>query len=124
MLWKGAAIPIDRGAGADTLRRMTRSAEKVLGEGRPILIFPEGTRKRPGALPDYKPGVAGLYGMLEVTCVPVALNSGRYWRGFFKYPGTITVEFLPPIPPGLKRRDFMARLEESIESSTNKLLEG
>ena len=58
-----------------------------------------------------------------MACVPVALNSGRYWSGFWKYPGTITLEFLPPIPPGLKRRDFMAILEERIETSTNKLLE-
>ena len=95
---KAAAIPIDRGAGADALRRMTHVAEKVLAEGRPILIFPEGTRKKPGAPPDYKPGVAGLYSLLNVACVPVALDSGRYWQGFHKYPGTITLEFLPTIP--------------------------
>ena len=122
-VWKAAAISIDRGAGADALRHMVHASEKVLREGRPILIFPEGTRKNPGAAPDYKPGVAGLYGQLGVPCVPVALNSGRHWRGFWKYPGTITLEFLPPIPPGLKRRDFMAALEERIETSTNKLLE-
>jgi 1-acyl-sn-glycerol-3-phosphate acyltransferase len=122
-LWKTAAISINRGAGADALRRMVHASEKVLREGRPILIFPEGTRKKPGAAPDYKPGVAGLYSQLEVPCVPVALNSGTYWRGFWKYPGTITLEFLPPIPPGLKRRDFMAILEERIETSTNRLLE-
>jgi 1-acyl-sn-glycerol-3-phosphate acyltransferase len=122
-LWKAAAIPIDRGAGADALRRMVHASEKVLRQGRPILIFPEGTRKKPGAAPDYKPGVAGLYGQLGVPCVPVALDSGHYWRGFWKYPGTITLEFLPSLPPGLKRRDFMAALEERIETSTNKLLE-
>jgi 1-acyl-sn-glycerol-3-phosphate acyltransferase len=121
---KAAAIAIDRGAGADALRRMVHAAEKVLAEGRPILIFPEGTRKKPGATPDYKPGVAGLYGQLGVACVPVALNSGRYWQGFWKYPGTITMEFLAPIPAGLKRREFMAALETSIETSTNRLLEG
>ena len=120
---KAAAIPIDRGAGADALRRMVHASEKVLAEGRPILIFPEGTRKKPGAPPDYKPGVAGLYNQLEIACMPVALNSGRYWRGFWKYPGTITLAFLPPIPAGLKRREFMAELEARIETSTNKLLE-
>jgi len=120
---KTAAIPIDRGAGADALRRMLHAAEKVLSEGRPILIFPEGTRKKPGAVPYYKPGVAGLYGQLGVSCVPVALDSGRFWQGFWKYPGTISVEFLDPIPAGLKRREFMARLEDDIESATNRLLE-
>ena len=102
---------------------MVHAAEKVLSEGRPILIFPEGTRKKPGAAPDYKPGVAGLYGQLGVACVPVALDSGRYWRGFWKHPGTITLEFLSPIPSQLKRREFMTRLENSIEAATNRLLE-
>jgi 1-acyl-sn-glycerol-3-phosphate acyltransferase len=120
---KAAAIPINRGAGADALRRMVRNAEKVLAEGRPILIFPEGTRKKPGARPDYKPGVAGLYNQLDVACVPVALDSGRFWQGFWKYPGTITLAFLPAIPAGLKRREFMSDLEARIETSTNKLLE-
>jgi 1-acyl-sn-glycerol-3-phosphate acyltransferase len=120
---KAAAIAIDRGAGPDALRRMVHAAEKVLRENRPILIFPEGTRKKPGAPPDYKPGVAGLYNLMNVACVPAALDSGRFWRGFWKYPGTITLEFLTPIPAGLKRREFMAELETRIEASTNKLLE-
>ena len=120
---KAAAIAIDRSAGAEAVRRMTKRAMAVLDEGRPILIFPEGTRKKPGAPPDYKPGVAGLYNQLEIACIPVALNSGRYWQGFRKYPGTVTLEFLPPIPAGLKRREFMAELEARIETSTNKLLE-
>ena len=121
-LWKAAAIPIDRGAGADALRRMTHAAKTVLAEGRPILIFPEGTRKKPGAPPDYKPGVAGLYSMLGVECVPVALNSGVHWTGFRKRPGTIVLEFLEPIAPGMKRPAFMALLEERIETATNRLL--
>ena len=121
-LSKAAAIPIDRAAGADALRRMTHAAERVLAEGRPILIFPEGTRKKPGMPPDYKPGVAGLYSLLGVTCVPVALNSGRYWQGFSKHPGTISLQFLEPIPPGLKRAAFMRELETRIESATDRLL--
>jgi 1-acyl-sn-glycerol-3-phosphate acyltransferase len=121
-LWKATAIPIDRSAGASALRKMAATAKDVMREGRPILIFPEGTRKKPGAAPDYKPGVAGLYTMLEVACVPVALNSGVYWQGFRKLPGTIVLEFLPAIPPGLKRADFMRQLEERIETATNRLL--
>jgi 1-acyl-sn-glycerol-3-phosphate acyltransferase len=119
---KAAAIPIDRGAGARALRKMSAAAGAVLAQGRPVLIFPEGTRKKPGAPPDYKPGVAGLYGMLEVPCVPVALNSGVYWTGFLKRPGTITLHFLETIPPGLKRSDFMGLLEKRIESATAALL--
>jgi 1-acyl-sn-glycerol-3-phosphate acyltransferase len=121
-LWKATAIAIDRAAGASALRKMKQAAEKVLAEGRPILIFPEGTRKKPGDAPDYKPGVAGLYGMLGVPCVPVALNSGVYWTSFRKYPGTIVLEFLPAIPAGLKRGIFMVELESRIETATTALL--
>ena len=121
-LAKAAAIPIDRGAGASALRKMAEAARKVLAQARPILIFPEGTRKKPGAPPDYKPGVAGLYGQLDVDCVPVALNSGVYWTGFLKRPGTIVLQFLEPIGPGLKRDAFMRQLESRIETATNRLL--
>jgi 1-acyl-sn-glycerol-3-phosphate acyltransferase len=121
-LWKATAIAIDRSAGASALRKMAAAAQNVLGEGRPILIFPEGTRKAPHAPPDYKPGVAGLYALLKVPCVPVALNSGVYWTGFIKKPGTIVLEFLEPIAPGLKRDTFMAMLQSRIESATNRLL--
>lgn len=121
-LWKATAIPIDRTSGASALRKMGQAAKAVLADGRPILIFPEGTRKQPGDAPDYKPGVAGLYGMLGVACVPVALNSGAYWTGFIKRPGTIVLEFLPAIPPGLKRAEFMAVLEQRIEAATAAIL--
>jgi 1-acyl-sn-glycerol-3-phosphate acyltransferase len=121
-LWKATAIAIDRSAGAGALRKMSAAAQKVLGQGRPILIFPEGTRKKPHAPPDYKPGVAGLYALSKVPCVPVALNSGVYWTGFIKKPGTIVLEFLEPIAPGLKRDTFMALLENRIETATNRLL--
>jgi 1-acyl-sn-glycerol-3-phosphate acyltransferase len=123
-LWKATAIAIDRGAGATALRKMTHAAKAVIAEGRPILIFPEGTRKKPGAAPDYKPGVAAIYGLLGVACVPVALDSGRYWTAFRKYPGTITLAFLEAIPPGLKRAPFMQTLETRIETATNRLLSG
>ena len=121
-LWKATAIAIDRDAGASALRRMTNEAKKVIAAGRPILIFPEGTRKKPGATPDYKPGVAAIYGLLGVACVPVALDSGRYWTSFRKYSGTITLAFLEAIPPGLKRAAFMETLESRIETATNGLL--
>jgi 1-acyl-sn-glycerol-3-phosphate acyltransferase len=121
-LWKATAIAIDRRAGASALRTMAAAAGAVLRDGRPILIFPEGTRKKPHAPPAYKPGVAGLYALLKVPCVPVALNSGVHWTGFIKRPGTIVLEFLEPIAPGLKRDAFMALLESRIETATNKLL--
>lgn len=123
-LARAAAIPIRREAGARALRTMTAGARAVLKQQRPVLIFPEGTRRKPGAAPAYKPGVAGLYAMLDVPCVPVALDSGVYWRGFRKYPGTITLAFLEPIAPGLKRGPFMALLEQRIEQATTALIAG
>jgi 1-acyl-sn-glycerol-3-phosphate acyltransferase len=122
---KAGVIPIDRGGHAAALRGMAAAAKRAIADGRPILIFPEGTRKAPDALPDYKPGVAGLYGLLGVPCIPVALNSGLFWTGpmgLIKRPGRIVVEFLEPIPAGLKRAEFMRLLEERIETATAKLV--
>jgi 1-acyl-sn-glycerol-3-phosphate acyltransferase len=119
---RAGVIAVDRAAGASALRRMAARAKTMFASGRPLIIFPEGTRKRPGAAPDYKPGVAALYAQLGVPCVPVALNSGQFWTGFIKKPGTIVVEFLPAIPAGLRRGEFMRELESSIEAATAKLL--
>lgn len=116
-------IAVDREGHARTLRNLVASAKDRLARGRQIVIFPEGTRRPPGAPPDYKPGIAALYGQLGVPCVPVALNSGHFWprSGFMKYPGTIVIEFLEPLPAGLKRADFMAALENRIEAGVAKL---
>jgi 1-acyl-sn-glycerol-3-phosphate acyltransferase len=121
---KAKQIIVNRGGHAKALRSMLTSAKERVRERRPIVIFPEGTRKALGAPPDYKPGVAGLYGTLGVPCVPVALNSGLYWprRGFMRHPGKIIIEFLPAMPAGMKREPFMAELERRIESATAKLL--
>jgi 1-acyl-sn-glycerol-3-phosphate acyltransferase len=124
-LKSAGSIAIDREGRARALRAMTNAAQAVIGANRPVLIFPEGTRKKPGAEPDYKAGVAGLYNQLEVACVPVALNSGLYWTGsggFLKKPGRVIVEFLPAIPAGLRRAEFMAVLQGRIEEATSKLL--
>jgi 1-acyl-sn-glycerol-3-phosphate acyltransferase len=124
-LFRAGMIPISREGGAQALRRMTELARQRFAEGRSIVIFPEGTRKKAHAPPDYKPGVAALYGQLDVPCVPVALNSGLFWTGpvgFIKKPGRVVVEFLEPIPPGLKRRDFMQVLETRIEGATAALV--
>ena len=117
-------VPIDRAGGSTTLRAMVHSARDRLADGRQLLIFPEGTRQEPGAAPDYKPGVAGLYRELNVPCVPVATNSGVCWppHGVLRYPGVVVYEFLPPIPPGLKRASFMAVLEDRIEDASTRLL--
>jgi 1-acyl-sn-glycerol-3-phosphate acyltransferase len=119
---KAGSIAIDRKGGAQALRRMAAAAKRVIEQRRSVLIFPEGTRKKVGAPPDYKPGVAGLYGQMGVECVPAALNSGLFWTGFKKRPGRIVLEFLEPIPPGLKSREFMRQLEDRIEAATAALV--
>jgi 1-acyl-sn-glycerol-3-phosphate acyltransferase len=103
---------------------MAAEASKRAAEGRDIVIFPEGTRRAPGAPPAYKPGVALLYDMLNLPCVPVALNSGLFWprRSLVRRPGTIVVEFLPPIPPGVPRKEFLPRLQAQIETASARLL--
>jgi 1-acyl-sn-glycerol-3-phosphate acyltransferase len=117
------AIWVDRKAGGAAIRAMIRGARRTIGEGRPIFIFPQGTRTRPGETWPYQPGVAALYAGAGVPVVPVALNSGLFWgrRSFLKQPGTIVVECLPPIPPGLDRAAFMAALEQAIETATARL---
>jgi 1-acyl-sn-glycerol-3-phosphate acyltransferase len=117
-------IAIDRSAGARAVRVMQEQALRALRDGRPVVIFPEGTRKKPGDRPDYKPGIAGLYVRLHVPCVPVAHNSGLFWAGgFLRKPGTVVLEFLEPIPPGLKRSEYMVLLETRIEDATKRLLD-
>lgn len=121
---KFGMIPVDRAAGAGALRGMVREARARFAEGRSIVIFPEGTRARPGASNPYRPGVAALYRQLGAPCVPVAVNSGLCWprSGFGFRPGRVILEVLEPIPPGLSREEFMDLLEARIESATDRLL--
>jgi 1-acyl-sn-glycerol-3-phosphate acyltransferase len=117
-------IPVDRGWLSQALAAMTERARKETARGREIIIFPEGTRRAPGAEPKYKFGVAFLYTELGVPCVPVALNSGLFWprRSFRRYPGVVRVAFLPPIGPGLDRQVFYDRLQNVIETKTAELV--
>ncbi|VAW15300.1 Acyl-CoA:1-acyl-sn-glycerol-3-phosphate acyltransferase [hydrothermal vent metagenome] len=115
---------VDRSAGATALRGLMARARAALEQGRQIVIFPEGTRKAPGSAPDYRRGIVALYRDLKVPCVPVALNSGLYWkrRDWKRRPGTIIVEFCEPIPPGLDGKTFLKTLETRIETATNALV--
>jgi 1-acyl-sn-glycerol-3-phosphate acyltransferase len=118
-------IAVDRAAGAAALKHLLRDARRVKAQGRPIVIFPEGTRVPPGQKRPYQPGVAALYKDLSVPVVPVALDTGLYWprRSFRRWPGTLRVEFLPAIAPGLDRKQFTAELERRIEGRCNALLD-
>jgi 1-acyl-sn-glycerol-3-phosphate acyltransferase len=121
---RAGSIAIDRKAGAGALRRMLGKARPVAAAGRPIVIFPEGTRVAPGERRHYQPGVAALYQALGLPLVPAAVNSGLFWgrRSFVKRPGRIVLEFLDPIPPGRTRPRLMAELERRIETATAALL--
>lgn len=121
---KAQMIPVDRGARSQALKTMTERARVEVLRGRQIVIFPEGTRRAPEAEPKYKFGVVHLYAELGIPCVPVALNSGLFWprRSFMRYPGTIKVEILDPIPPGLGKSEFGHRLQHDIESATARLV--
>lgn len=123
-LWRMKMIAIDRAAGASAIKHMIRQANAALASGRPIVIYPEGTRTAPGAAPQYHPGIVALYNQLNVPAVPVALNSGCYWGrdSFLKRPGKIIIEFLPPIAPGMDKKEFKTRLETSIETASQRLL--
>lgn len=113
-------IPVDRDAGAKALREMLTLGRKAAEDGRPIIIYPEGTRVRPGEQPELRPGFAGLYRGLGVPVVPVAVNSGASWgRGLVKHPGIITFAIGDPIPPGLKREEIERRVHAAINALEN-----
>jgi len=103
-------IPVKRGKGSEAVKQLMKDARLRAAQGREIFIFPEGKRREPGAEPHYKRGIVAMYKDLQLPVLPVALNSGLFWgrRSFTKAPGVITIEFLPPIPPGLPRRKFAA----------------
>jgi len=117
-------IAVDRQKGGAIMPQLIRSAVAAFEQGRQFLIFPEGTRRPAGAPPAYKYGVAQIYAGSHVTCVPVALNAGLFWprRSFLLYPGTLIVEFLEPIAPGMERRAFFETLQARIEIASNRLM--
>lgn len=124
---KFGMIGIDRSSGTKALAEIAEKGQAAIDAGRQVIIFPEGTRTAPGAEPAYKNGTAHLYHRLDRPVVPVALNSGLYWprKTIKRYPGTIVVEFLPPIAPGMGLKAFRNRLADEIETASDRLyLEG
>jgi 1-acyl-sn-glycerol-3-phosphate acyltransferase len=110
-------IAVDRAGGAAALRAMLRGAEGAIAAGRPIVIFPEGTRVAPGTRPPLQSGFAGLYRALGIPVVPLAIASGTFWcRGFVKRPGEIVFRFGDPIPAGLSRKEIEARVHAAINA--------
>ena len=121
---KARMLAVDRAGHAAALKKLVRQARERMTEDRQLVIFPEGTRGEPGVKGDYKPGIAALYRDLGMPVHPVATNSGVHWpaHGFLRHPGTIVFEYLEPIPPGLRRAEFMRLLEDRIEEASNRLL--
>ena len=124
LMIKGRMVPVNRGARSQALAAMIERVRIELALGRQLVIFPEGTRRPAGAEPRYKFGVARLYVAEGVTCVPIALNSGLFWprRSIRLVPGTVVVEILDPIPPGLEQAEFFERLQHGIETATARLI--
>ena len=123
-LMKHNMVAIDRTGKASAMRKMISDVKKKLDSGSTIIIFPEGTRKQPGEKPDYKTGFIGIYNTAKRRLQPVALNSGLFWKKGLKVikKGQIIIEFLPQIDIGLDKKEVLNKVENSIESATNKLL--
>lgn len=124
-LRKAGMIGIDRASGGKSLLEMVRRARDAVKGGRQLIIFPEGTRTAVDAPPHYKNGVGLIYAGCNAPCIPVALNSGLFWprRNFMRYPGTLVVEFLDPLPAGLPRDEFNTRVGAAIEQASRRLIE-
>ena len=123
-LMKHNMVAIERTGKASAMRKMISDVKKKLDSGSTIIIFPEGTRKKPGEKPDYKTGFIGIYNTAKRKLQPVALNSGLFWKKGLKIikQGHIIIEFLPQIETGLDKKEVLEKVEYSIESATNKLI--
>jgi 1-acyl-sn-glycerol-3-phosphate acyltransferase len=113
-------VPVERDQGAKALRAMVNTAKAFAHSGRPVAIFPEGTRVPHLSSPPLQSGFAGLYKLLGLPVVPIAVDSGRLYHRWWKRPGTITYRFAPPIPPGLPRGE----VEEQVRRAINDLNPG
>jgi 1-acyl-sn-glycerol-3-phosphate acyltransferase len=122
--WRLGCIPVNRGRRGQAIAKMVADVEKGQREPGQLVIYPQGTRVAPGVRMPYKIGTAALYEQLGQPCVPVATNIGVFWpkRGVLRRPGTAVVEFLPRLPAGLPREEFMTRLEFEIETVSNALM--
>ena len=117
-------IPVNRGKRSIALKQAVVDTKREMAHDRQLIIYPEGTRRAPGDEPSYKYGIVELYAQLGLPVVPVAHVAGLWWprRKFLRYPGTIHARFLPPIPAGLEREEFMRRLIAETEAACDALL--
>lgn len=122
-MYRIGLVPIDRAAGAAAMRKVLRAAQKSLGQGKQVVIFPEGTRLPAGVRRPYQPGVAALYAHCDAPMIPLALNSGHTWgkTRLLKIPGEIVFRFLPPLPRGMDRDTMLAELQRRLEAAAETL---
>lgn len=116
-------IPVDRSAGGAAMKNLLKAAQKRINDGRPIIIFPEGTRVKPGTVNGYKPGLLFIAQNLKVPVIPVALNTGLFWqkKSFLRHPGKVIIEFMEPMPTNLDKKEFMSELQKRIENKCAEL---
>ena len=116
-------IPVDRSAGGAAMKNLLKQAKDRISKGRPILIFPEGTRVQPGTVKGYKPGLLFLAQNLNVPVIPVALNTGLFWQknSFLRHKGKVIIEFMEPMPLIEDKKEFMAELQNRIEKKCQEL---
>ncbi|MDX7952240.1 lysophospholipid acyltransferase family protein [Lichenihabitans sp. Uapishka_5] len=124
LMLRGGMIAIDRSRGRHIMGDLNVRVKQVVEAGQQLIIFPEGTRRPPGAEPLYKSGVSHLYTATGATCLPVALNTGVFWprQSFLRYPGTLVIDVLDPIEPGLSKSAFQTRLQDEIEAASDRQL--
>ena len=105
------------------MKNMLKAAKNRVDDKRPIIIFPEGTRVKPGTINGYKPGLLFIAQNLNVPVIPVALNTGLFWQknSFLRHPGKVIIEFMEPMPTDLDKKDFMAELQKRIENKCAEL---
>lgn len=117
-------VPVDRGRRSAAIKRMVQDVAKGRQQPGQLIIYPQGTRIAPGVKAPYKIGTGVLYEELGQDCVPAATNVGVFWprKGILRKPGLAVVEFLPRIEAGLNKRDFMKRLEDEVETASNRLM--
>lgn len=125
-LSRGGMVAIDRSKGTRAMSLMNAAAAAAIRDGAQLIVFPEGTRRAPGAPPAYKQGLSHLYTALGVPCVPVALNTGLFWsrNSLVRRPGKAVIDVLPSIAPGLSRPEFQALVQERIETASDALVGG
>lgn len=121
--WKIGHVAVDRGNRSKAMKSIYRGVERIKKEQRPLVIFPQGTRVKPGVYVPYKYGIAQIYRENKMTIVPMAINSGLYWgrNSFIKKPGKVILEVLDPIEPGMPPKQMMEKLEEMIEEASNRI---